>query len=48
MKYLLICNASQSVITFRRSLILMLLNEKNEVAVVASDEEYRKEIEELG
>lgn len=48
MKYLLICNASQNVITFRRSLILMLLNEKNEVAVVASDEEYRKEIEELG
>lgn len=48
MKYLLICNSSQNVITFRKSLILHLLEAGNEVVVIASDNDYRTEIEALG
>lgn len=41
----MICNTSQNVITFRRPLIMALQQEGHEISVVASDDEYKEEIE---
>ena len=47
-KILLICVSSQNVITFRSGLIGALQGNGYEVSVVAFDDNYRSEIEELG
>lgn len=47
-KILLICISSQSVINFRRNLILRLQKEEFEVSVVAFDSKYESSITELG
>ena len=47
MKYLLICNTSQNVITFRVALIKRLMQE-GLVTVIAGDDEYAEEIRSIG
>ena len=47
-KILLICVTSQNVITFRKGLISELQDNGYAVSVVAFDDEYRDDIEELG
>lgn len=46
-KILFICNESRTVINFRKELILFLIKRGFEVFVIAADELYKKEIEEL-
>lgn len=48
MKILLINNVSHSIVTFRKSFILYLQDKGWDVSVIAFDDEYKKEIEELG
>ena len=47
-KILLLCVSSQSVINFRQTLIKKLQAEKYDVSVVAFDEDYKKEVQDLG
>lgn len=47
-KILLICNVSNSVITFRKKLIEKLISENYEVYAIAFDDTYKTEIEEMG
>lgn len=48
MKYLLICNTSQNVMTFRYTLIRALIRLGHQVTVVANDDEYAENIKNAG
>lgn len=48
MKISLVCVSSQNVVTFRRNLIEHLQKNGFDVSVIAFDDEYRKEVEEMG
>ena len=47
-KILFICNTSHSVITFRKKMVMKMVENGYAVSVVAFDDEYKTELESLG
>ena len=47
-KIVFICGASETIINFRKNLILFLKNTNNDVYLIVGDEKRKKEIESLG